>query len=181
MRCAAVWSTSRRAGARLHGRRPLDRPGGLLPLVAPLISGHSDLAIGTRLARGARVVRGPKREFISRCYNLILAHPAARAVQRRPVRLQGGARATPPSSSCPLVEDTGWFFDTELLVLAERAGLRIHEVPVDWVDDPDSRVDIVATAVADLKGVARVLGGLASGRIPVDRIRARLGRTPLAA
>ena len=49
------------------------------------------------------------------------------------------------------------------------------------MDDPDSRVDIVATAVADLKGVARVLGGLASGRIPVDRIRARLGRVPLAA
>jgi hypothetical protein len=54
-------------------------------------------------------------------------------------------------------------------------------VPVDWVDDPDSRVDIVATAVADLKGVARVLGGLASGRIPVDRIRARLGRPAVAA
>ena len=81
----------------------------------------------------------------------------------------------------PLVEDTGWFFDTELLVLAERAGLRIHEVPVDWVDDPDSRVDIVATAVADLKGVARVLGGLVSGRIPVAQVRARFGRAPLAA
>jgi hypothetical protein len=81
----------------------------------------------------------------------------------------------------PLVEDTGWFFDTELLVLAERAGLRIHEVPVDWVDDPDSRVDIVATAVADLKGVARVLGGLASGRIPVAQVRARFGRAPLTA
>jgi hypothetical protein len=46
---------------------------------------------------------------------------------------------------------------------------------------PESRVDIVATAVADLKGVARMLGGLAGGRIPVDRIRARLGRIPLAA
>jgi len=80
----------------------------------------------------------------------------------------------------PLVEDTGWFFDTELLVLGEQAGLRIDEVPVDWVDDPDSRVDIVATAVPDLKGVARVLGGLAGGRIPVDRVRA-LGRVPLAA
>ena len=63
----------------------------------------------------------------------------------------------------PHVEDTGWFFDTELLVLAERAGVRIHEVPVDWVDDPDSRVDIVATAGADLRGVARLLRGFANG------------------
>ena len=62
----------------------------------------------------------------------------------------------------PLVEDTGWFFDTELLVLAERAGLRIHEVPVDWVDDPDSRVDIPATIVADLKGIARLGWALAT-------------------
>ena len=44
----------------------------LLPLVAPLLSGHSDLAIGTRLARGARVIRGPRREVISRCYNVLL-------------------------------------------------------------------------------------------------------------
>jgi putative flippase GtrA len=54
------------------------------------------------------------------------------------------------------VRDDGWFFDTELLVLAQRRGLRIHEVPVDWVDDPDSRVDIVSTAIADLRGVARL-------------------------
>jgi hypothetical protein len=59
--------------------------------------------------------------------------------------------------------------------------MRIHEVPVDWVDDPDSKVDIVATATADLKGVARMMGGLASGRIPVAQVRARLGRSPLAA
>ena len=54
------------------------------------------------------------------------------------------------------VRDDGWFFDTELLVLAQRSGLRIHEVPVDWVDDPDSRVDIVRTAIEDLRGVARL-------------------------
>jgi putative flippase GtrA len=54
------------------------------------------------------------------------------------------------------VRDQEWFFDTELLMLAQRRGLRIHEVPVDWVEDPDSRVDIVATALADLRGVARL-------------------------
>ncbi len=55
------------------------------------------------------------------------------------------------------VRDDAWFFDTELLILAQRRGLRIHEVPVDWIDDPDSRVDIVPTALADLRGVARLL------------------------
>jgi len=44
----------------------------LLPLIAPLLSGHSDVAIGTRLAGGARVIRGLKREVVSRCYNLLL-------------------------------------------------------------------------------------------------------------
>ena len=80
----------------------------------------------------------------------------------------------------PLVEDTGWFFDTELLVLAERSGLRIHEVPVDWVDDPDSRVDLLATAMADLRGIARVGRALAAGRLPLHTVRSQLGRAPLA-
>ena len=79
---------------------------------------------------------------------------------------QCGARRSAPTSrnACFRVTDTGWFFDTELLVLAERAGLRIHEVPVDWVDDPDTRVDIVATAAADLKGIARLLRGFMKAR-----------------
>ncbi len=115
----------------------------LLPLVAPLLSGHSDVAIGTRLAHGARVVRGPKRELISRSYNAIL-HTVLRA---RFSDAQCGfkaVRADALARLLPEVQDQGWFFDTELLVLAQRRGLRIHEVPVDWVDDPDSRVDIVA-------------------------------------
>ena len=115
----------------------------LLPLVAPLLSGHSDLAIGTRLARGSRVVRGPKREFISRCYNLLLRGTLRRGFSDAQCGFKA-IRTDVAAQLLPLVEDTGWFFDTELLVLAERAGLRIHEVPVDWVDDPDSRVDIVA-------------------------------------
>jgi putative flippase GtrA len=148
----------------------------LLPLVAPLVSGHSDLAIGTRLARGSRVIRGPKRELISRCYNALLhAFLGARFSDAQcGFKAIRGERAR---ALLPLTRDTGWFFDTELLVLAERAGLRIHEVPVDWVDDLDSRVDIVATALADLRGMARLGGGLARGSIRVPQLR---GTSPAA-
>ena len=151
----------------------------LLPLVAPLISGHSDLAIGTRLGRGSRVVRGPKREFISRCYNLLLRGTLQTGFTDAQCGFKA-IRADVAKRLLPLVEDTGWFFDTEMLVLAERSGLRIHEVPVDWVDDPDSRVDIIATAVADLRGIWRVGRALGSGTLPVAELRAQLGRAPLA-
>jgi len=142
----------------------------LLPLVAPLLSGHSDVAIGTRLARGSRVIRGPKRELISRCYNLLLhacmgarfsdAQCGFKAIRRDQARVL-----------LPLTQDTSWFFDTELLVLAERAGLRIHEIPVDWIDDLDSRVDVVATALADLRGMVRLGSGLARGTIKIPQLR----------
>jgi putative flippase GtrA len=81
----------------------------------------------------------------------------------------------------PLVENTGWFFDTELLVLAERTGLRIHEVPVDWVDDPDSRVDIRSTVLEDLQGVLRMMRAFGTGRLPIAALRRQLGRDPMPA
>ncbi|MHA3020095.1 glycosyltransferase [Mycobacterium sp. BMJ-28] len=152
----------------------------LAPLVAPLISGHSDLAIGTRLSRNARVVRGPKREIISRCYNFILKSTLAAGFSDAQCGFKA-IRADVARELLPYVEDTGWFFDTELLVLAERTGLRIHEVPVDWVDDPDSRVDIIATATADLLGVGRLLRGFANGSIPINTIAAQLGSRRAAA
>ncbi|MDR8411201.1 bifunctional glycosyltransferase family 2/GtrA family protein [Nonomuraea sp. 3-1Str] len=144
-----------------------------LPLVAPLLSGHSDLAIGTRLSRGSNVVRGPKREFVSRAYNLLLRS----LMGARFTDAQCGFKAVRTEVAqalLPAVEDEQWFFDTELLLLAERHGLRIHEVPVDWVDDPDSRVDVVRTALDDLRGMARVARRTLSGaaRIPVPaRVR----------
>ncbi len=147
----------------------------LLPLVAPLVSGHSDVAIGTRLSRGSRVVRGPKREFISRSYNLILKASLGASFSDAQCGFKAMRREV-ADRLLPLVEDNNWFFDTELLVLAERAGLRIHEVPVDWTDDPGSTVDIVATALEDLKGVARLLRGFTTGRIPIARLRAELSR-----
>jgi putative flippase GtrA len=150
--------------------------GALLPLVAPLLTGHSDLAIGTRLARSSRVVRGPRRELVSRCYNYLLRG----TMRARFSDAQCGFKAIRGDVAArllPLVHDDAWFFDTELLVVAERAGLRIHEVPVDWVDDPDSSVDVVRTALDDLRGMARLGWALLRGRVPVAQVAEELGRT----
>ena len=127
----------------------------LAPLLSTLISGHSELAIGSRLAPASHVVRGPKRELISRSYNVLL-HAVLGA---RFSDAQCGFKAITAGAAArllPLVADQEWFFDTELLIAAQREGMRIHEVAVDWVDDPDSRVNILATALADLRGVIRL-------------------------
>lgn len=150
----------------------------LPPLVAALLSGHSDISIGTRLGQSSRVSRGPKREFISRSYNFLLR----RTMQVKFSDAQCGfkaIRADVARRLLPHVEDNGWFFDTELLIIAERSGLRIHEIPVDWVDDPDSRVDIRQTAIDDVRGLVRVAGSLVRGSIPVQAIYAELGRRPI--
>ena len=132
--------------------------------------GH-DVAIGSRLRRGAQVIgRSPTREFISRCYSLIFrsmfltgfidAQCGFKAVSRRVVE-----------QVLPLVRDTGWFFDTELLILCEKSGYSVREIPVRWADDPDSRVRIVSTAYEDIKGLLRLrFGGL-------RRVRSTLGRS----
>ena len=122
----------------------------------PLVSAHSDVAIGTRIACAACVRRGAKRELISRAYNALL-HVTLRNEFSDAECGFKAVRADVARVVMPLVEDDGWFFDTELLVLAERSGMRIHEVPVDWTDDPDSRVDVVRTARDDLKGIWRLM------------------------
>ena len=147
----------------------------LLPLVAPLLTGHSDLAIGTRLAPGAHVVRGARREMISRAYNLLLKTTLASSCSDA----QCGFKALRREAAdvvLPLVDDQAWFFDTEILITAQRLGLRIHEVPVDWVDDLDSRVAVARTAWLDLCGVARML--TPASRRRVARARRDLRRDP---
>lgn len=139
----------------------------LLPLVAPLATGHSDLAIGSRLSPSARTIRGPKRELISRSYNALL-----RAFFRVGFRdAQCGfkaVRADVARALLPTVHDDAWFFDTELLLLAEHNRLRIHEVPVDWIDDVDTRVDVIRTAVDDVKGLVRVARAKATNGADVE-------------
>src|SRR5689334_11779487 len=83
----------------------------LQPLLAPLVSGHSDLAIGTRLDRSSRVVRGAKREVISRCYNLLLRGTLAARFSDAQCGFKA-IRRDVAHELLPLVEDTGWFFDT---------------------------------------------------------------------
>jgi putative flippase GtrA len=165
----SIWS---RSDAAVLGYMDVDLStdlNALLPLLAPLLSGHSDVAIGTRLATGARVIRGPRREIISRCYNLLLHASLGTRFSDAQCGFKA-IRADTARALLPLTADAGWFFDTELLVLAERAGLRIHEVPVDWIDDTDSRVNVIGTALADLRGIARLGAGLALGRIKVPEL-----------
>jgi hypothetical protein len=159
----------------------------LLPLVAPLLSGHSHVAIGSRLAPGSRVTRSSKREFISRSYNRLLRMTLRAQFSDAQCGFKA-VRADVLPSLLPDVRDDAWFFDTELLVLAQRAGLRIHEVPVDWVEDPDSRVDIVSTASDDLRGVARLMSCAPIARFQhrrqpaadVRRQRSRRARAPVS-
>ncbi len=171
-----VWSTS---GSQVLAYMDVDLStdlNALLPLVAPLLSGHSDIAIGSRLTRGSRTSRGPRRELISRGYNLLL-HGTLRTGFSDAQCGFKAIRRDVAQELLPMVQDTAWFFDTELLILAERVGLRIHEVPVDWVDDPDSRVDVWQTARDDVRGILRVGWALLRGRVPLAEVPARLGRT----
>jgi glycosyltransferase involved in cell wall biosynthesis len=145
----------------------------LAPLVAPLISGHSDLAVGTRLSRSSRVVRGHRRAFIPRGYNLLLhtllgAHISDAQCGFKAIRADIARQLLPHTA------DNAWFFDTELLVLAEKCGLRVHEVPVDWVNESDAGVDLLRTALTDLRGMGRLSRDLATGRIPVLELRSAL-------
>jgi glycosyltransferase involved in cell wall biosynthesis len=132
------------------------------PLIASLASGDFDLAIGSRLHTDARVTRSLRRELISRGYNRLLKCLFA-------VRFsdaQCGFKAITRQAAMrllPVIEDTGWFFDTELLLVAEECGYRICNVPVTWIDDPDSRVRVLSTAWADVKGLRRVRRNLRHG------------------
>lgn len=126
-----------------------------LPLVSAVLSGSSEVAIGTRLAPGARVTRRRKRELLSRGYNGLIHGLFGPGVSDAQCGFKA-VRADVARRLVPAVADDGWFFDTELLLLALRAGLRIHEVPVDWIEDLDSRVDLPRTIVGDLLGLVRM-------------------------
>jgi glycosyltransferase involved in cell wall biosynthesis len=130
------------------------------PLVEPLMKGVMHVAVGSRLMRGSQVInRTPLREFTSRVYNLLIgvmfpgrsfkdAQCGFKALTRQAVQ-----------ELVPQIKDEAWFFDTELLLRAEKAKYRIHQVPVRWVDDPASTVNVANTAWKDIQGLVRVRFG----------------------
>ena len=126
------------------------------PLIDALADGGYDVAIGSRLKRGASITRQWKREVISRAYNLLIRGFFPR---RRFSDAQCGFKALSRRAAdelVPLIEDQAWFFDSELLLRAEQRGYEIYEVPVGWVEDLDSRVKVMRTAWEDVKGLVRV-------------------------
>ncbi len=125
------------------------------PLLEALARGGYHVAIGSRLKEGSAITRQLRREILSRGYNLLIklmfwngfsdAQCGFKALTRRAVK-----------ELVPLVKDQAWFFDTELLLRAEQKGYEIFEVPVEWVEDLDTRVNIAPTAWEDVKGLFRV-------------------------
>lgn len=125
------------------------------PKLIQAIEGGYDIAIGSRLLRGSSVKRSFKRELTSRSYNFIIT-----AMFRTKFSdAQCGFKALSSGVAqelVPLIQDQEWFFDTELLILAEKKGYRIGEIPVAWIEDPDTRVAVAKTALDDLKGLLRL-------------------------
>ncbi|MBI1885454.1 MAG: glycosyltransferase family 2 protein [Chloroflexi bacterium] len=125
-------------------------------LVRAIAEDGADVAVGRRLGPGAQVIgRTLKREVLSRGYNLLIRALFWTRFRDAQCGFKAASRAA-VQKVVPLIENDNWFFDSELLILAEKMGLRIAEVPVRWCDDPDSRVKVAGTVWEDLRGLARL-------------------------
>ena len=129
--------------------------GTLRPLLDAIAIERFDIAIGTRLAVGAHTTRSMKREFVSRAYNKLIRMSMGTSFTDAQCGFKAVSRYT-ARKLVPTVVNNHWFFDTELLVIGEKNGFSIKELPVTWYEDPDSRVRIAKTAVEDIKGLARL-------------------------
>jgi len=125
------------------------------PLIEALLGGGFDIGIGSRLLKASTTRRSIRREVISRSYNLLVKAFFFTKFSDAQCGFKAITRAT-ARDLLPKIEDTGWFFDTELLVIGEKLGYRIFDLPVSWIEDLDSRVKIVRTAMDDIKGLFRV-------------------------
>lgn len=159
-----VWSTS---DAEVCSYMDVDLSSDLASfpeLVRAVVSGEADLAVGSRLLHKTGTQRSWQRELLSRGYNSLLR--AAFGVRFSDA--QCGFKAISRSAAdilLPLVENNHWFFDTELLVLAEQGGFRVRDLPVRWREDRDSTVKVLGTVAEDLRGIARLRRRLRGGEL----------------
>ncbi len=130
--------------------------GALRPLIDRIIVDGYDVAIGSRLMKGATVTRQWKRELTSRIYNVLIKLMFPRRTFSDAQCGFKAIRADAARVLVPLVVNNEWFFDTELLLRAQQLGYRVAEVPVEWVEDLDTRVDVLKTALEDIRGLIRV-------------------------
>jgi len=124
-------------------------------MVDAIVNDGVHVAFGSRLKKGARTQRSVKREIVSRAYNRIIRFTMWTRFEDAQCGFKALSRGA-AQALIPRVVNNHWFFDTELLVIAERSGFRMLEVPVTWDEDADTRVKIIKTAVEDLKGLARL-------------------------
>jgi glycosyltransferase involved in cell wall biosynthesis len=127
----------------------------LLTLAAGVLEEGYDVAYGSRMSRGSKIERSLKREVTSRGFILLIKL----LFFSKLADTQCGFKAISRQAAqelLPQVENKEWFWDTELLLLAEKGGYRIKEVPVRWIEDPDTRVNVLKTVAEDLRGLARM-------------------------
>jgi len=125
------------------------------PLIRAIAEDGYDVAIGSRLASQSEITRSIKRRVLTRGYNTIIKAMFLTRFSDAQCGFKAVSRAA-AQRIVPLIEDNNWFFDTELLILAEKAGYRVKDVPVQWVEDTDTRVKIAATVLEDLRGLLRL-------------------------
>ena len=133
----------------------------LAAAVKQVVSNNCDICIGSRLLSDSKVRnRSLRRGFISRSYSLMFRVLFLVSFKDAQCGFKVMLRSS-LDKVLPHVEDPGWFFDTELLILSEKSQYKIYEIPVIWTDDPDSKVNVMKTAWEDIKGLFRLrFGGL---------------------
>lgn len=126
------------------------------PNIIKALNNGYDIAVGSRLLPKSKVIgRTLKREIISRCYNLLIkllfftkfhdAQCGFKAVTKKVV-----------DNLFPILLDNEWFLDSEMLIVGEKAGYKIFEEPVKWIDNQGSTVKVMKTARGDIDGLIRL-------------------------
>jgi len=132
---------------------------GIPMLVEPLRLETSDIACGSRFLRESAVERSLIRRVTSFGYRLVVKLLLSIKVRDLPC----GFKAINEKAKKALlskIESDGWFFDSELIILGEKLGLRVQEIPVRWREPIEtgrkSKVKIISLSIEYVKEVVKI-------------------------